>query len=73
MTWFSQSRVPKVKTSNVLTVETNDQLMLTAMRTGKKQGVWIGKTTFLHVHHAFLHISLPSLHDYNVRPPNFTF
>ena len=26
----------------------------------------------LHVHHAFLHISLPSLHDYNVKLPNFT-
>ena len=23
--------------------------------------------------HAFLHISLPSLHDYNVQVPNFTF
>ena len=27
----------------------------------------------LHVHHAFLYISLPSLHDYNVKVPNFTF
>ena len=27
----------------------------------------------LHVHHAFLHISLASLHDYNVKLPNFTF
>ena len=26
----------------------------------------------LHVHHAFLHISLPSLHDYDVKMPNFT-
>ena len=25
------------------------------------------------MHHAFLYISLPSLHDYNVRVPNFTF
>ena len=40
---------------------------------GKKQKVWIGKTTTLHVHHAFLYISLPSLHDYNVKVPNFTF
>ena len=29
------------------------------------------KTTTLHVHHAFLYISLPSLHDYNVKLPNF--
>ena len=31
------------------------------------------KTTNLHVHHAFLCISLPSLHDYDVNFPNFTF
>ena len=30
------------------------------------------KTTILHVHHAFLYISLPSLHDYDVKMPNFT-
>ena len=28
------------------------------------------KTTTLHVHHAFLYISLPSLHDYDVKMPN---
>ena len=27
--------------------------------------------TTLHVHHAFLYISLPSLHDYDVKVPNF--
>ena len=32
----------------------------------KKQLVKISKTTTLHVHHAFLYISLPSLHDYDV-------
>ena len=31
------------------------------------------KTTTLHVHHAFLYISLPSVHDYDVKMPNFTF
>ena len=31
----------------------------------------ISKTT-LHVHHAFLHISLPSLRDYDVKLPYFT-
>ena len=40
---------------------------------GKKTIGLIGKTTTLHVHHAFLYISLPSLHDYNVKVPNFTF
>ena len=32
----------------------------------------ISKTTILHLHHAFLYISLPSLHDYDVKMPNFT-
>ena len=32
---------------------------------------WQNKT--LHVHHAFLYISLPSLHDYAVKLANFTF
>ena len=31
----------------------------------------ISKTTILHVHHTFLYISLPSLHDYDVKMPNF--
>ena len=33
----------------------------------------ITKITILHVHHALLYISLPSLHDYDVSMPNFTF
>ena len=33
----------------------------------------LSKTTTLHVHHAFLFISLPSLNDYDVKMPNFTF
>ena len=41
---------------------------------GKKAiGLNSGKTTTLHVHHAFLYASLPSLHDYNVKVPHFTF
>ena len=30
----------------------------------------ISKTTILHVHHDFLYISLPSLHDYDVKMRN---
>jgi len=30
-----------------------------------------GKTT-LHVHHTFLYISLPGLHNYDVKLPNLT-
>ena len=33
----------------------------------------VGKTTTLHVHLTFLYISLPFLHDYDVKLPNFTF
>ena len=38
---------------------------VTSTRTAKQQ--------HLHVHHAFLYISFPLLHDYNVKMPNFTF
>ena len=31
------------------------------------------QTTTLHVHRAFLYISLPSLQDYDVKMPNFMF
>ena len=41
-------------------------------RTAKKQQVQIRKTTFLHVQHALLQISLQSLHDYDVKLPDFT-
>ena len=34
---------------------------------------WQGKTTTLHVHRDFVYISLPSLHDYHGKMPNFTF
>ena len=33
----------------------------------------ISKTTTLHMHHAFLYISLLFLHDYDVKMPNFAF
>ena len=32
----------------------------------------ISKTTISHVHHAFLYISLPSMHDYDAKMSNFT-
>ena len=33
----------------------------------------ISKTTTSHVHQTFLYISLPFLHDYDVKMRNFTF
>ena len=43
------------------------------LRQHRERKVLIRKTTTLHVHHAFFYISLPSLHDCNVKLPNFTF
>ena len=43
-----------------------------AKGTAKKQQVYISKTTTLRVHHAFLWISQPLLHDCNMKLPNFT-
>ena len=39
----------------------------------KKTIGFISKTTTLDVHHAFLYISQPVLHDYDVNMPNFAF
>ena len=39
----------------------------------KKAMGLVSKTTTLHVHHAFLQISLQSLHNYDVKLPNFKF
>ena len=33
----------------------------------------LSKTTSWHVHHAFLYISMPLLHDYDVKMTNYTF
>ena len=39
----------------------------------KKTIGFISKTTTSHVHHTFLNISFPSLHDYGVKMLNFVF
>ena len=39
----------------------------------KKTICLISKTTTSHVHHTFLFISFPFLHDYDVKMPNFAF
>ena len=44
-----------------------------ATRTANKTIDLLSKTTTLHVQHTFLYISLPSLQDYEVKMPNFTF
>ena len=41
---------------------------------GKKKAIGlISKTTTLRVHHTFLYISVPFLHDYDVKMPYFAF
>ena len=50
------------------TLRSND---VTAMKTSKKTIGLISKTTTLHLHPTFLYISLPFLHDYDVKMPNF--
>ena len=42
-------------------------------RKRERQSLEYGKTTTLHVQHAFLYFSLPSLHVYDGKMPNFTF
>ena len=42
-----------------------------ATRTPKTANGVVGKTTTLHVHLTFLSISLPFLHDYDEKMPNF--
>ena len=44
--------------------------MTTTTSDVKKAIGLLRKTISLHVHHAFLYISLPSLHDYDVKMPN---
>jgi len=39
----------------------------------KKTKCLISKTTTLHVHHAFLYISLLFLHDFDVKMSDFAF
>ena len=52
--------------------------MTTTTNTVKRQKVWISKTTTLAARASgffffFLYISVPKLHDYDVKVPNFTF
>ena len=50
-------------------------VMVTAMKKTKKQWIRLAKQQTLHMYHALLYISLPSLHNYmyNEKVPNFTF
>ena len=45
----------------------------TATKNGKKTIGLMSTTKTLHVHHTFLHISFPFLHDYDVKMSKFAF
>ena len=45
----------------------------TATKNGKKTIGLMSTTTTLHVHHTFLYISFPFLHDYGVKMSKFAF
>ena len=64
-TW-QQSRELEIKSLGSLSNDDGDG----TTRNGKEQQ--LGRTTTLHVHTNFFHISLPSSHDYDMKLRNFT-
>ena len=56
------------------TSRSDDAMATTTSKQTNKQTIGQeGITTTLQVHHTFLYISLPFLHDYDVKFPNWTF
>ena len=51
----------------------NRKFKMRRPRESKKSNSLTRQNTTLHVHHAFLYISLPSLHGHHVKLPNFMF
>ena len=67
-------RVLFSKLTSELTVSRDLKIRRRRRQRGRQRAIGlITKITIFHVHHAFLYISLPSLHDYDVKMPNFTF
>ena len=59
-------------------LETECEMARRRRQRERQKSNWLNKqnclvTTTLHVHLAFLYISLPSLRDYDGKMPNFTF
>ena len=77
--WDAISRGNLICSENILFLtDHNVWLMIGTLRCGGDEKVKLaiasqGKTTTLHVHHAFLYISLPSTARLPVKMPNFTF
>jgi len=79
--WYSGYQLPKTPRYTQSQLSPPQRSLLGSFSNGggdssenvKKTIGLISKTTTLHVHHAFLYISLRSRHDYDVKMPNFTF
>ena len=82
-TWNSESMAWNPKTKSILdslpwgdrslgigTLSSNN---VDVQRERHKTIGLMSKTTTSHVHHTFLYISFPFLHDYDVKMPNFAF
>ena len=62
------------KFTSELTVSRDLKIRRRPRQRGRQKAIGlITKTTIFHLHHAFLYISLPSLHDYDMKMPNFKF
>ena len=71
---LSISKYSRTKTKKCRKKTSDLDLVLVHTRDGNENAIGLlSKTTSLHVHHAFLYISLPLLHDYDVKMPSFTF
>ena len=68
-----QTFAPFVRTIIADTLQNVDDIHPAMFFWRKKAIAWQGKKTTLHVHHAFLYISLQTLHDYHLKMPNFPF
>ena len=63
----------ETKKSDILFGNFNMSLQRRQRERSKKQWVKISKKTTWYLQPSFLYISLPSLHDYHVKLPHFTF
>ena len=68
--WFPREMTSEKQVQKLGTLRSNDA---DDHENVKKTIGLIRKTTTSHVHHTFLYISIPFLHDYDVKMPNLAF
>ena len=66
----TKQRLHRAWPSSIVTLRSNDA---DGNENVKRTIGLISKTKTSHVHHTFLYISFPFLHDYDVKMPNFAF